>query len=67
MGNVTLDLHLEGHAAHRSALDSEGLSGVTVSVEGTGLIVEVVAPSLRVAQERVDAVLALLSTLEASL
>jgi hypothetical protein len=66
MDEVDLRLTLDGHAGHLEAVLKEGLDGVSVSVEGDRLDVQITAPTLRRAQELADAVLAMLSSAEAS-
>jgi hypothetical protein len=66
MDDVDLRITLDGHAAHLEAVLQEGIEGVTASVEGDRLDVQITAPTLRRAQELADAVLALLSSAEAS-
>ena len=66
MDEVDLRLTLDGHAGHLEAVLMEGLDGVSASVEGDRLDVQITAPTLRRAQELADAVLAMLSSTEAS-
>ncbi len=66
MDDVTLHLTLDGHAGHLEAVLKEGFDGVRASVEDDRLDVHITAPTLRRAQEVADALLAVISSSEAS-
>lgn len=59
MEPVSVDLRLEGHASSASVV--EGMDGVTTSTEDNLLVLQITAPTLREAQQVLDAALAALN------
>ena len=64
MEPVSVDLRLESRAALLTTV--EGMDGVSASIEGETLVLNVVAPSLRELQAVVDAALAALNEAESA-